>query len=167
MKINRATLRENKPETFQEEIDFGEQVFDDNHVRHINHCSVIVVATEYGDVLLCKVKGSADVIASCSYTLEDVPLTVNFDEDFYFSDEETNSLDCYYEPGVEIDLNPHILALILAEVPHNIVKSGATLPKSGNGYRVIKEEDLEKERENKKNSAFDILDTIDFDDEEN
>ena len=164
MKINRAILPENKAETFVEDVDFSQQSFDENHVKRITRCSVTVIATEFGDVLQCKISGDADVIASCSYTLEDVPLTVKFKDEFYFSDEETDSEDCYYEPGVEIDLDPHILALILAEVPHNIVKSGATLPKSGNGYRVLSEEEFEKERQNKKNSAFDILDTIDFDD---
>ena len=167
MKINRATLKENKPETFAEDVDFSQQSFDDNHVRRINRCSVTVVATEFGDVLECKVSGEADVIASCSYTLEDVPLTVNFNETFYFSDSDDDSLDCYFEPGVEIDLDPHILALVLAEVPHNITKKGATLPKSGNGYRVISEDDFEKERQNKKNSAFDVLDNIEFDDDNN
>ena len=168
MKINRAILKENKPEVYIEDVDFSQQSFDDNHVRKILHCSVNVTATEFGEVLQVKIVGNADVVASCCYTLEDVPLSVKFDETFYFSSEEgSNSLDCYYEPGVEIDINPHILALILAEVPHNIVKKGATLPKGGNGYRVIKEEDLEKERQNKKNSAFDVLDNIEFDDEEN
>ena len=165
MKINRVILPENKPETFVEEIDFSGQAFDENHVKRINHCQVTVVATEFGEVLQCKVSGEADVVASCSYTLSDVPLKVKFKEDFYFSSEETNSEDCYFEPGVEIDLDPHILALILAEVPHNIVKSGATLPKSGNGYRVLSEEELDKERKSRGNSAFSILDTIEFDEE--
>ena len=167
MKLNRATLPLNKDEIFEEDIDFSKQKFDENHVKRILSCSVRVVAHEYGDVLDCKISGAASVIASCSYTLEDVPLDVSFRENLYFSSEVTGSEECYFEPGVEIDLDPHILALILAEVPHNIVKKGATLPKSGKGYRVIKEEDLEKERQNNKNSAFDVLDTIEFDDEEN
>ena len=165
MKINRAILPVNKAETFQEEVDFSHLKFDENHVRNINKCLVTVVATEFEEVLECKINGEADVIASCSYTLEDVPLHVKFKETLYFSNEETDSEDCYYEPGVEIDLDPHILALILAEVPHNITKKGATLPKSGNGYRVISEEDYLKEKQNKKNSAFDILDSIEFDED--
>ena len=139
MTINRAILPLNKTETFCEDVDFSSQVFDDNHVRRIEKCSVKVDATEYGDVLRLQVSGEANVVASCSYTLEDVPLTVRFKEDFYFSSEEDNSEDCYFEPGVNINLDPHIIALILAEVPHNITKSGAKLPESGNGYRVFSE----------------------------
>ena len=165
MKLNRAVLPANKPETFDEEIDFSSLKLDENHVKKINKCSVKVIATEFGDVLQCSINGEADVIASCSYTLDDVPLHVNFKDTLYFSSEVMGSQECYFEPGVEIDLDPHILALILAEVPHNIVKSGATLPKSGNGYRVLSEEDYQKEKQNKKNSAFDILDTIEFDED--
>ena len=165
MTINRAILPLNKTETFCEDIDFSSQSFDENHVKRIEKCSVKVDATEYGDVLRLQVKGEAEVIASCSYTLDDVPLKVKFHEDFYFSNEEDSSQDCYFEPGVNIDLDPHILALILAEVPHNIVKSGASLPKDGEGYRVLSEDQYLEEKKNKKNSAFDILDSIEFDEE--
>lgn len=165
MKLNRAILPANKPETFDEEIDFSSLKPDENHVKRIDKCLVKVIATEFGDVLQCAISGNADVIASCSYTLEDVPLHVEFKETLYFSSEVMGSQECYYELGVEIDLNPHILALILAEVPHNITKSGASLPKSGNGYRVLSEDDFEKERKNKGNNAFDALDAIEFDDE--
>ena len=166
MKLNRATLPANKPETFDEEIDFSSLKLDENHVKKINKCTVKVIATEFGDVLQCSINGEADVIASCSYTLDDVPLHVNFKDTLYFSSEVVDSEECYYEPGVEIDLDPHILALILAEVPHNITKSGAKLPESGNGYRVISEEQYLEEKNNKKNSAFDILDTIEFDEDQ-
>ena len=165
MTINRATLPLNKDEVFEEDIDFSNQKFDENHVKRILSCSVRVVAHEYGDVLDCKISGKANVIASCSYTLEDVPMEVSFRENFYFSSEVTGSEECYFEPGTTIDLDSHILALILAEVPHNIVKSGASLPKSGDGYRVLSEEEYLLEKKNKKNSAFDILDTIEFDEE--
>ena len=48
MKINRATLPANKDEVFEEEIDFSNQKFDENHVKRILSCSVRVVAHEYG-----------------------------------------------------------------------------------------------------------------------
>ena len=164
MKLNRAILPDSKAETFEEEVDFSKYPFDENHVKRIDSCSVKVTATEFGDVLQCQISGKASVIASCSYTLEDVPMEVKFRDSFYFSDDsEAESEDCYYEPGVEIDLDPYILALILAEVPHTITKKGAELPKSGEGYRVMSEEELLKEKSTKKNNAFDILDSIEFD----
>ena len=163
MILNRVILPLNKTETFSEDIDFSSQVFDENHVKRISKCKVSVDATEYGDVLRLKINGEAEVVASCSYTLEDVPMKIKFHDDFYFSSEEDSSEECYFEPNVNIDLDPYILALVLAEVPHNITKSGAKLPESGNGYRVISEEQYLEEKKNKKNSAFDILDSIEFD----
>ena len=167
MKINRLLLPLNKDEVFNEDIDFSKEKFDENHVKRIVSCSVNVTAHEYGDVLDVKIRGKASVIASCSYTLEDVPLDVSFKENFYFSNEVTGSDECFYEPSNEIDLDPHILALILAEVPHNIVKKGAKRPSGGEGYRVLSEDEFLEERKNKKTSAFDILDTIEFDEEDN
>ena len=57
MKLNRAILPLNKDEIFEEDIDFSNQVFDENHVKRILSCSVRVVAHEYGDVLDCKISG--------------------------------------------------------------------------------------------------------------
>ena len=57
------------------------------------------------------------------------------------------------------------LSLYNEERYQKLVAEFSSLPKSGNGYRVLSEEDFEKERKNKKNSAFDILDTIEFDEE--
>ena len=97
MKLNRAILPENKAETFEEEVDFSSYPFDENHVKRIDACKVKVVATEFGDVLQVKINGGASVIASCSYTLDDVPMDVKFHDSFYFSDDkEGESEDCYY-----------------------------------------------------------------------
>lgn len=165
MKINRAILPVNKAVSFSEDIDFSSLTFDPNHVKNISSCHTEIIATEFGNILEIKVAGFAHVIASCSYTLEDVPLNVKFNETFYFSDEITDSEDCYFESDNEIDLDQYILALILAEVPHNIVKKGAKLPKSGEGYRVLSEDEFEKERKNKKNNPFSALDELEFDEE--
>ena len=78
MILNRAILPLNKTETFSEDIDFSSQTFDENHVKRIEKCSVKVDATEYGDVLRVQLSGEAEVVASCSYTLEDVPMKIKF-----------------------------------------------------------------------------------------
>ena len=163
MKLNRAVLPLNKSETFEENVDFNNQQFDENHVKRINSCSIKLTATDYGEVLECRITGEASVIASCSYTLEDVPYDVKFKEIIYFSNEETDSEDCFFEPDNEIDLDPYIIALILSEVPHNLTKSGAKLPESGQGYRVLSEDDFLEERKHKKNHAFDVLDALEID----
>ncbi len=160
MKINRATLPLKKDVTIEETIDFSVYPFDEHHIRRVDHCEVKVVLHEFEDVLSCKLTGFANVIAACSYTLEDVPLKVKFKEDFFFSDEK-NFLDkTDYEPNNIIDLDPYIIALICAAVPHNLVKPGASLPRSGKGYRVLTEEQYFSEKSKKRNTSFDILDTL-------
>ena len=108
-----------------------------------------------------------DVIASCAYTLEDVPLKVNVKEKLYFSSDEMDqdSEDIIYEPGNEILMDNYVLSYVIASVPHNVHKKGAKLPNDGKGYRVLSEEDFIKEKQTeKKPSPFDVLDGIDDED---
>lgn len=164
MKINRLLLKPNEPEVIEEEIDFSNLAFDANHVRRIDSCKVRLNLTDFGDLLLVDMVIKADVIACCSYTLEDLPYKVNVKEKFYFSslDEDKDSEDVYYEEGNEIDFDPYALSYIIASVPHNIHKKGAKLPEAGNGYRVITEEQLLKERSEKKSSPFDCLEDLEL-----
>lgn len=162
MKINRAALPINQDVVLEEEIDFSSYPFDEHHIRRIDKCLVKVILHEFEDVLQCKISGKAEVIASCSYTLDDVPLKVKFKDELFFSDEESTENNIEYEPRVTIELDPYVLALICDAVPHNVVKPGATLPSGGEGYRVLTEEEFLKEKKNKKNHKFDDLDKIEF-----
>lgn len=165
MKINRATLPIKKDVNIIETIDFSIYPFDEHHIRRVDRCEVKVILHEFEDVLSCKLTGTAEVIAACSYTLDDVPLKVKFKEDFFFSNEENGSENIDFEPNNIIDLDPYIIALICAAVPHNLVKPGDTLPSGGKGYRVLTEEQYLSEKKNKRNTSFDILDTLITDDE--
>ena len=167
MKVNRLLLKENKPEVLEEDIDFSKEFFDDNHVRRIPSCHVKLTLTEYENILECLMEIKADVIASCAYTLEDVPLKVNVKEKLYFSSDEMDqdSEDIIYEPGNEILMDNYVLSYVIASVPHNVHKKGAKLPNDGKGYRVLSEEDFIKEKQTeKKPSPFDVLDDIDDED---
>lgn len=165
MKVNRLFLKLNEKETLEEDIDFSNSFFDANHVKRIESCHCKLELIEFGDVLECNMTLKADVIASCAYTLEDVPYKVNVKEKMYFSSEEDDkdSDTIYYEPENEINFDDYALSYIIASVPHNIHKKGAKLPDGGNGYRVLTEEDLAKERASgKKSSPFDCLDDLDL-----
>lgn len=164
MKVNRLLLKENENTTIEEIVDFTNFTPDMNHVRNISNCKVSLSLTDFGEILSCEMKISADVIASCAYTLEDVPYKVSIKEKLCFSSEIEDDEDIYYEKGNEIEMDPYILSAILSNVPHNLHKKGATLPSGGNGYRVLSEEEFNKERsEKKKSSAFDCLDDLDLD----
>lgn len=164
MKINRLLLKPNTPTIVEEEIIFPEAI-DANHVKRIPSCKVKATLTDFDDVLLADLEINAEVIASCAYTLEDVPLTKKLKERLSFTSiEEMSDEDLYFEPNNEIDLDPYIFSFIIASVPHNVHKKGAKLPEPGNGYRVISEEEYLKEQQTKKHSSpFDALDDLDLD----
>ena len=104
MKVNRLLLKVGQPEVVEEDIDFSNNLIDENHVKRINSCHVKLTLTEFEDVLQCDMEIKADVTASCAYTLEDVPYKVNVKEKLYFSSEEMDkdSDEMIYEPGNEI-----------------------------------------------------------------
>lgn len=164
MKINRAILEECKPEIYEEDIDFSKYNFNENHIKSVPFAHAKIEATEYGSTLRIIFYIKAKVIGVCSYSLEDVPLEYEFQDELIFTDEVEESDELIYEKGHIIDLDPHILSLILARVPIKIVKKGAKLPENGNFYRVISEEDYTKEKNNKKDSRWDVLDNVKLDD---
>lgn len=164
MKINRQQLEEGKEELFEENIDFSSYPFNDTHVRGIPFCYCQIKATEYGQTLRIIFHIKAKVTAVCSYTLEDVPLDLDFHDELEFSDMDLPDDSLIYEPNRIIDLNPHILSLIFSKIPIKVIKPGAKLPENGDGYMVKTEEDYLKEKSGKKNSAWDVLDSVEIDD---
>ena len=166
MKVNRLLLKTGQPEVMEEDIDFSQNLIDENHVKRITSCHVKLVLTEFEDVLQCDMEINADVVASCAYTLEDVPFKSKVKEKLYFSSDEMDkdSDEIIYEPGNKIDMDNYVFSYIIASVPHNIHKKGASLPSDGDGFRVMSEEDyLKEKRTKKKPSPFDALDDIDLD----
>ncbi len=161
MKLNRATLKVNKPTKFSEDIDFSNEEFDPLFLRGIKSCHVDIEATEYEDLLRVEISIKAKVIAVCAYTLEDVNLPLIINEELAFSDDKDDEYS-NYEPDMLIDLDPYILGLIIASIPPKVIKKGAKPPESGEGYRVLSEDQLEEERKNKTDSRWAALDDIEL-----
>lgn len=164
MKINRASLSYGVATNFEENIDFSSISLDPTHIRRIDSCFVKAVATDYESILRITVHIDAAVIGVCSYSLEDVELKLKIDDELNFTDDE-NDEDCYYQKGTNIDLDEYILGILLANVPVRIVKKGAKLPNDGQGYRVLSEEDYEKEKANSTDHRWDKLDSVKISDD--
>ena len=160
MKINRL-LFQNKGYSIEDDLDFSSQSFDPTHIRNIGKTHVKIAGQDYEDFLVLNFEIVSDVIGVCSYTLEDVPLTIKVNTSLTFTyeeeDEETIHID---NPIFEVD--EYILDLIIAEVPMKIVKKGAKLPSSGEGYRVLSEDEYNKEQEQKTDSRWAALDDIEL-----
>lgn len=159
MQISRFNFQNNVLE-LEDDIDFSSAKLDQNHLRKIENTHVKVIAREYNDLITMDVYVECDITGVCSYTLEDVPLHLKFKDSLEFSNEIEDDEDIFFEPKPIFDLDPYILGLIIASTPTKIVKNGAKLPSSGVGYRVLSEEDYQKEKAEKKDPRWAKLDDI-------
>ena len=160
IKTNRLYF-ENKDYVLEGEIDLSSLSFDAYHVRKINKVKYKVTGQIYDDLLVLDVNYDADVISSCAYTLEDLPYHAKGKETIEISNEIQDDDFIFYEENNIFDFEPYLISIVVSNVPTKLVKKGAKLPSSGEGYRFLSEEEYEKEqRENKKPSPFDILDDI-------
>jgi len=158
MKFNKGQVNAKELKVIEEKISFSNLNKPLLVLKDIN-----VKATLFKDANLINVyleiKGTAKV--ECAYTLEAVDYPINFSESIDISEDETN-LETYYVPTNLVDLDPIILDLIKGEIPTRVVKQGAKLHVEGEGYRVISEDDLNKEKEEVTSSPFDKLKDLDL-----
>ena len=162
MKINRQ-LFQNKDYYLEGDIDFSNLEFDPYHIRKIGLTHVKITGSIYEDLLMLKFHIIADVVGVCAYTLEDVPLHYDFTDSLEISNEIEDDDKIFYEKNPVFDIDPYVLSLLVSEIPAKIVKKGAKLPDDGNGYRVLSEEEYNKEQENKKDTRWSKLDDIELD----
>ena len=161
MKLNRFAFENNHLE-IEDDIDFSSAVLDPNHIRKIENAHVKLKADEYEDIIVANFEIQADIIGVCSYTLEDVPLHLKFKDSLEFSNEINDDEDIIYEDKPIFSLDEYILQLIVGEVPLKLVKKGAKLPNSGQDYRVISEEEYEKEKSSKTDPRWSKLDDVEL-----
>ncbi len=158
MKFNKSAINNKEIKELEENITFKE-------VRKplLSLSNINVKATIFKDNSLINVSlfitGVAQV--ECAYTLESVDYPLNFTESIDISEDE-NNLDAYFIKDNIVDLNPIILDLIVGEIPTRVVKKGAKLNQEGEGYRVLSEDDLNKQKEEEYNPAFDKLKDLDL-----
>lgn len=103
------------------------------------------------------IKTKLEVISSL--TLKPFKKTLKIEDQYYFTtDPNFDSNDVLYT-GENVDLDEIIFSLIVSSLPINLHAPNEGKIE-GDGYRVITEEELEKEE---KSSPFDILKDIDLD----
>ena len=159
MKINRLLLPIGKNVNYQEDVDLSYYQGDKYHVRNISSCHMDLDVTNYEDLITLFFKIKGEVKTTCAYTLEEIPYEYNISDVIELTGNEDDEFEIKNE---EIDIDEILITLIVSNIPFKVVKEGATLPSDGDGYRVITEEEAEQER---KPSAFDVLDDFDFDED--
>ena len=164
MKINRLLLPIGKAVEYDEDVDLTYFKGDQYHVRSIPSCHMKLSVTNYDDLISLYFIIEGEVKTSCAYTLEEIPYKYKISDVIELTGGEDDEFEI---KGEEIDIDDILITLIVSNVPFKVVKEGATLPSSGEGYRFISEEEAEEEAaQQEKPSAFDILDDFDFDDED-
>ena len=161
MQISRFNFQNNVLE-LEDDIDFSNAELDQNHIRKIENTHVKIIAHEYDDLITMDVNVECDIVGVCSYTLDDVPLHLKFKDSLEFSNEIDDDEVIFFEPKPIFEIDPYILGLIITSTPTKIIKKGAKLPNSGQGYRVLSEEEYQKEKKSKTDSRWSKLDDIEL-----
>ena len=165
MKIDVLRLPYTKETSFVEDITFDSEVFKCHApLMEVEKCHVELIAQRFEEFIYVTIKIKADVILKCSYTLVDFKTTIVGSDELHFSPDNDEDEDCITYKGTTIELDSYIFNLLSASVPISPKAPNSKAPKSGNGYRVISEDDFFKEKEEQGNSQFDCLKDLDFDD---
>lgn len=149
--------KSNAPLTLKEEVVFEkkdyEQVFS---LKKINQVNVEAKCSNYGEIIEIEFHILANLTLLCSYSLEDVEYKMNVKETLEFSFEPLNEEIIEIKENV-LNLDEHILGIIIANIPLRVIKKGAKLP-SVEGVRVISEEEYEEEKQNTLDPRLSALD---------
>lgn len=152
MKIARADLlrAENNTISIDESIRFEPEAFARMHnIRSVPDVHVsgeihydVVSERVYADLSVTGV-----MIVPCSITLEDVEVEFHSESSEQFSFVKSEDADVHETKGDVVELLPVIFQQILMEIPLKVVKPGIKEYPKGEGWKVIREEDLQEEKE--------------------
>ena len=152
MKIARADLlrAENNTISIDESIRFEPEAFARMHnIRSVPDVHVsgeihydVVSERAYADLSITGV-----MIVPCSITLDDVEVSFHSEREEVFSFVKCEDADVHEAKGDVVELLPVIFQQILMEIPLKVVKPGIKEYPKGEGWKVIREEDLQEEKE--------------------
>ena len=164
MKLDVKKLPYTKVQTLSEDVSFDPEVFV-CHIPLVNvlNCHIEVKAQRFEEFIYVTLSLKAKVTLQCSYSLKNFETEVSGEDELHFAPSKDEDEDCIEYKGTFIDLDPYIFNLLSASVPLSPKAPDAKAPKSGNGYRVLSEEEFAKEKEEHGNSQFDALKDLEFD----
>ena len=164
MKLDVLKLPYTKVQTLSDDISFDPEVFV-CHAPLINvlNCHVELRTQRFEEFIYVTLSVKAKVTLQCSYTLKNFETFVSGEDELHFAPSKDEDDDCIEYKGTFIELDQYIFNLLSASVPLSPKAPDAKAPKSGNGYRVLSEDEFQKEKEESGNSQFDALKDLDFD----
>jgi len=164
MKIDVSKLKPTQASSFKEMMEISEDTFKCVFpLLGVKSVEVEATAHSYEDFVDISYKINALVTLQCSYTLKPFDYRVHASDELQFASYKEEDSDLIEFKGNFIDLTPYVLNLLSASIPTSPKSPGAKLPSGGKGYRVLTEEELVKEKEEKGDSRFDKLLDLEFD----
>ena len=164
MRIDVLKLPYTKVETMSEDMSFDPEVFVcHNPLVNVLSCHVELKAQRFEEFIYVNVYLKAKVILQCSYSLQNFETEITGSDELHFAPSRDEDDDCIEYKGTSIEMDQYIFNLLSASVPISPKAPNAKAPKSGNGYRVLSEDDFLKEKEEEGNSQFDALKDLEFD----
>ncbi len=159
-----SKLVSTKPLNFEEEVSFDSEKYKCVlPLIEIKKCRAIVEASNYNDFIEVMLTIDVNVTLQSSYTLKPFDFHFVTGEEYHFANESIEGDDIIVYKGNFIKLDEYIFNLISASIPLSPKAPGESLPSSGDGYRILSEDEYEKEKKNDGDSRFSKLDEIDFD----
>ena len=165
MKIDVLKLPYTKVQELKEDIVFDPSVFVCHYpLVSVQNCHAELKAQRFEEFIYINLSIKAKVTLQCSYTLKNFETMVEGSDELHFAPSKDEDEDCIEYSGTSIEMDQYIFNLLSASVPLSPKAPNAKAPKSGNGYRVISEDEFLKEKEEHGNSQFDALEGLEFDD---
>lgn len=162
MKIQFAKIQSN--ETIDYSLELQEPIsVNKASIVSINGANGTIDLEKADDVYILTYHIEANLTVLSSISNEPFDYNEEIEETLYYTDKkEFKSNDVFYINKDYIDVDEEVFSLIITSLPIQLHKPGEEYP-SGENYRVISEDDLEKEESQENNPAFAVLDELDLD----
>lgn len=153
----------NKPIELPIRLDLNafNKTYSNDIINKFNKVEGLIKIEKVNRVYIFKISILANLNITSSLSLKKFDKEFDIKETLYFTnDEEYESEDTEYVDGL-LDIDNLIFSLLITNIPITIHAPDEDKEIVGEGYRVIKEEDIKKEQTH--SSPFDILDDLDLD----
>ena len=160
MKINFNEIIENRTLDLDLDLNKLNKEYQSDTIKSFNSLKGTINLNKVDNILIFKIKFVTNLTLISSYSLKEFSKDIKVEDTLYFTNDKNLASEETILIDDEIDLYNIIFSLALTSIPLKIQADDEKEIK-GEGYRVIKEEDLKDENE-VTSSPFDILKDLDL-----
>lgn len=160
MKINFNEVIQNKTLDLDLDLNKLNNEYKSDTIKSFNNLKGTIKLNKVDNILIFKIKFVTNLTLLSSYSLKEFNKDIKVEETLYFTNDKNLASEETILIDDVIDLNNLVFSLALTSIPLKVYADDEKEIK-GEGYRVIKEEDLKAEKE-VDSSPFDILKDLDL-----